>query len=178
MKKLFIVTKNELLRYFISPLAYIYLVSFLILNAAFCFYFGNFFEHGQATLLSMFVYQPWLYLLFISGISMRLWAEEFRTKTIIQITTMPISIQTLVLGKFFASWIFCAIALLLTFPFIITVNILGNPDNSVILISYFASFMLAGCMLSISQTMSALSKNQVIALVLAVIVTLSSSPAT
>ncbi|MBQ2810630.1 MAG: Gldg family protein, partial [Alphaproteobacteria bacterium] len=172
MRKLFIVTKNELLRYFISPLAYVYLVSFLILNGAFAFYFAHFFERGQATLTPMFWYQPWLYLLFISGISMRLWAEEFKNKTIIQIMTMPISVQTLVWGKFLASWLFCLLALVLTFPFVITVNILGNPDNAVIIISYLASFVLAGCMLAISQTMSALTKNQVIALVLSVVANL------
>lgn len=168
MKNLWIVTKNELLRYFISPLAYIYLMSFLILNAAMAFYFGNFFERGQASLQVMFAFQPWLYLLFIPGISMRLWAEEFRTKTIVQIMTMPVSTETLVWGKFLASWLFCALALVLTFPFWITVNILGTPDNAVIVLSYIGSFVLAGCMLAISQTMSALTKNQVIALVLAV----------
>ena len=168
MKNLWIVTKNELFRYFISPLAYIYLMSFLILNAAMAFYFGNFFERGQASLQVMFAFQPWLYLLFIPGISMRLWAEEFRTKTIVQIMTMPVSTETLVWGKFLASWLFCALALVLTFPFWITVNILGTPDNAVIVLSYIGSFILAGCMLAISQTMSALTKNQVIALVLAV----------
>lgn len=108
----------------------------------------------------MFSFQPWLYLLFIPGISMRLWAEEFRTKTILQIITMPVSIPALVWGKFFASWMFCALALLLTFPFWITVNLLGSPDNTVILISYVGSFLLAGCMLAISQTMSALTKTR------------------
>ena len=172
MKNLWIVCKNELIRYFVSPLAYVYLISFLILNGSFAIYFGHFFDRGQADLISMFSYQPWLYLLFIPGISMRLWAEEFRTKTIVQIMTMPISTTALVLGKFFASWIFCATALILTCPFWITVNILGNPDNSVISISYLGSFFIAGCMLSISQTMSALTKNQVSALVLAVVANL------
>lgn len=170
MKNLWIVTKNELIRYFISPLAYVYLVSFLLLNGSFAIYFGHFFDIGLANLNSMFAYQPWLYLLFIPGISMRLWSEEFRTKTIVQIMTMPVSTTSLVWGKFFASWIFCALALFLTFPFWITVNILGDPDNMVIAISYLGSFFLAGCMLSISQTMSALTKNQVIALVLSVVV--------
>ncbi len=172
MKKLFIVIKNELLRYFTSPLAYVYLVSFLILNAACTFYFGNFFERGQASLLSMFWYQPWLYLLFIPGISMRLWSEEFKNKTIVQIMTMPVSVETLVWGKFFASWLFSGLSLILTFPFVITVNLLGHPDNSIIAISYVGSLILSGCMLAISQTMSALTKNQVIALVLAVIANL------
>lgn len=166
MRKLVIVTKNELIRYFTSPLAYVYLLSFLLLNGSFAFYFGGFFARGQASLDAMFAFQPWLYLIFVPGISMRLWAEEFRNKTIIQIVTMPVSISTLVWGKFFAAWIFCGIALLLTFPFWITVNVLGNPDNSVIVAAYFTSFLLAGSMLAISSTMSALTKNQVIALVL------------
>lgn len=158
MRKLFVVTKNELLRYFISPLAYVYLIAFLLLNGSFAIYFGGFFGRGIADLSSMFAFQPWLYLLFIPGISMRLWSEEFRNKTIIQIMTMPVPAATLVWGKFFASWIFCAVALFLTFPFWITVNILGSPDNSVIAVSYFGSFILAGCMLAISQTMSAQPK--------------------
>ncbi len=169
MKKLWSVVKNELLRYFISPLAYVYLVSFLILNGSFAVYFGHFIERGVADLTQMFGFQPWLYLLFIPGIAMRLWAEEFRNKTVIQIATMPVGISTLVWGKFLASWIFVFIALLLTFPFIITVNYLGSPDNGIIVLSYLGSWLLAGCMLAISQTMSALTKNQVIALVLSVI---------
>ena len=172
MKNTLIVCKNELIRYFTSPLAYVYLISFLILNGSFAIYFGHFFDRGVADLAAMFSYQPWLYLLFIPGISMRLWAEEFRTKTIVQIMTMPVSTTALVLGKFLASWVFCGVALALTFPFWITVNILGNPDNPVIFISYIGSFLIAGCMLSVSQTMSALTKNQVTALVLAVIANL------
>ena len=172
MRNLWTVTKNELKRYFISPTAYVYLISFLILNGSFAIYFGHFFDRGQADLTSMFAFQPWLYLLFISGISMRLWAEEFRSQTIVQIITQPITITTLVWGKFLASWIFCALALVLTFPFWITVNLLGAPDNTVIALSYLGSLILAGSMLSISQTMSALTKNQVIALVLSVIANL------
>lgn len=123
----------------------------------------------------MFAFQPWLYLLFIPGISMRLWSEEFRAKTVVQIMTMPVPVSAFVWGKFFAAWIFCALALFLTFPFWITVNVLGTPDNGVITLSYAGSFVLAGCMLAISQTMSALTKNQVIALVLSVVANLAFS---
>ena len=172
MSKFCVVVKNELIRYFISPLAYVYLIAFLILNGSFAIYFGHFFVRGEADLLPMFAYQPWLYLLFISGISMRSWAEEFRSKTVVQLVTMPVSVATLVWGKFFAAWIFSALALVLTFPFWICVNWLGNPDNTVIALGYAASWVLAGCMLSISQLMSALTKNQVIALVLSVVVNL------
>lgn len=172
MRSLKVIVKNELIRYFISPLAYVYLIAFLVLNGSFALYFGHFFERGQADLLPMFVYQPWLYLLFISGISMRSWAEEFRNKTVVQLVTMPVSISQLVWGKFLAAWLFAGMALILTFPFWITVNVLGQPDNLVIAVGYLASFILAGCMLSISQLMSALTKNQVIALVLAVVANL------
>ena len=169
MRKLWVVTKNELMRYFVSPLAYVYLIAFLALNGSFAVYFGHFVERGIADLTPMFEFQPWLYLLFIPGISMRLWSEEFRNKTVVQIVTMPVGINTLVWGKFLASWLFVLIALLLTFPFVITVNYLGQPDNQVIFVSYIGSLLLAGCMLAISQTMSALTKNQVVALVLSVI---------
>jgi len=166
MKKLYSVVKNELLRYFVSPLAYVYLVAFLVLNASFAIYFGHLIERSIADLSSMFVYLPWLFLLFIPGIAMRLWAEEFRNKTVVQIVTMPVSINVLVWGKFFASWLFVAIALALTFPLWLTINYLGEPDNHVIVFSYLGAWLLAGCMLAISQTMSALTKNQVVALVL------------
>lgn len=172
MNKLSVVVKNELLRYFISPLAYVYLIAFLLLNGSFAIYFGSFFDRGSADLSSMFAFQPWLYLLFIPGISMRLWSEEFRSKTIVQIMTMPVPVSVFVWGKFFAAWIFCALALFLTFPFWITVNLLGSPDNGVIALSYVGSFILAGCMIAVSQTMSALTKNQVIALVLSVVANL------
>lgn len=172
LSKIMTVTKNELIRYFVSPLAYVYLFCFVLLNASFTTYFGDFFNRGQADLLAMFAFIPWLYLLFIPGISMRLWSEEFHSKTIVQIATMPISITALVLGKFLAAWIFCGLALLLTFPFWITVNALGTPDNFVIFMGYCAAFILAGCMLAISQIMSALTKNQIIALVLSVIANL------
>ena len=144
----------------------------MLLNASFAIYFGDFFNRGQADLQSMFAFQPWLYLLFIPGISMRLWAEEFHTKTIVQIATQPISITQLVLGKFFAAWLFCGIALIFTTPFWLTVNILGQPDNFVIFMGYCGSFVLAGCMLAVSQVMSALTKNKIIALVLSVIANL------
>ena len=172
MPKTWIVARNELYRYFISPLAYVYLIAFLLLNGSFAVYFGDFFNRGQADLSSMFAFQPWIYLIFIPGISMRLWAEEFRQQTIVQIMTLPVPAAAYVWGKLLASWLFCGLALLLTFPFWLTVNWLGNPDNGVILGGYLGSFLLAGCMLAISQTMSALTKNQVIALVLSVIANL------
>ena len=139
MRTTAIVAKNEFYRYFISPLAYVYLIGFLLLNGSFAFYFGHFFERGQADLLPMFSFQPWIYLLFVTGISMRLWAEEFRSGTILQIATLPISVSSLVWGKFIASWLFCTVALALTFPFWLVINWLGAPDNAVIFAGYLGS---------------------------------------
>ncbi|MBR4106004.1 MAG: Gldg family protein [Alphaproteobacteria bacterium] len=172
MKRLFAVIKGELGRYFSSSLAVVYLICFLMLNASFALYFGGIFTQGNASLRAMFDFMPWIYLLFISGIAMRLWAEEFKSKTILQIMTMPVSVHTYVWGKFLAAWIFCLLGLLLTFPFVITVNVLGNPDNGVILSSYLGAAILAGAMLAIAQTASAMTKNQVIALVVSVILNL------
>ncbi len=166
------IIKYELIRYFTSPLAYVYLISFLLLSGSCAIYFGHFFADDNANLWALFDYQPWLYLLFIPGISMRTWAEEFRSKSIIQLLTTPLSLSNLVWGKFFAAWIFTIFAIILTFPFWITVNIYGDPDNTVIFIGYLSCFTIAGAMLAISQTMSSLTKNPVIALVLSVFVNL------
>lgn len=172
MNKIKTIIKFELIRYFTSPLAYVFLISFLILSGSLAIYFGHFFVNGQANLWGLFDFQPWIYLLFIPSISMRSWAEEFRSKNIVQILTTPISITDLVWGKFFASWLFIIIAIILTFPFWITANYFGSPDNNVILVSYLGCFILAGAILAISQTMSALTKNPISALVLAVFVNL------
>ncbi|MBO5038207.1 MAG: Gldg family protein [Alphaproteobacteria bacterium] len=166
------IIKFELARYFLSPLAYVYLISFLILSGSLAIYFGNFFINGEANLWALFDYQPWVYLLFIPGIAMRSWAEEFRSKSVVLLLTTPVSITNLVWGKFFASLIFAGIAILLTFPFWITINFFGEPDNAVIIVNYIGCILLAGAILAISQTMSALTKNSVIALVLAIFVNL------
>ena len=172
MSKLFAVIKGELKRYFASPLAVVYLLCFLLLNSSFAMYFGGVFTSGNAGLHGMFSFIPWIYLLFVPGIAMRLWAEEFKGHTILQLVVQPVSINTYVWGKFLAAWLFCGFALALTFPFIITINVLGNPDNGVIFNSYLGAFILSGGMLALSQCASALTKNQVIALVLAVIMNL------
>ena len=170
--KIFQIAKGEFYRYFISPLAYVYLICFLLLNSSFALYFGGIFSSGNASLQPMFAFLPWILLIFIPGIAMRLWAEEFKSGTVLQIMTLPVPVGAYVWGKFLAAWAFCSLALFLTFPFVITLNILGSPDNPVIFNSYFGAFLLSGAMLAISQTASSLTKNQVIALVIAVLTNL------
>ncbi len=170
MSKIYAVAKGEFCRYFVSPLAYVFLCCFLLLIGSFTLYFGGLFTQGNASLKPMFEILPWVFLLFVPAIAMRLWAEEFKSGTILQIMTLPISVADLVWGKFLAAWAFCLLAIVLTFPFVITLNFLGNPDNAIIFNAYLGAFLLSGAILAISQTASAMTKNQVIALILAILV--------
>jgi ABC-2 type transport system permease protein len=165
-----IILRRELKSYFATPLAYVFILIFLVLSNAFTFYFGGFYERGQADLAPFFNFHPWLYLFLVPAISMRLWAEERKSGSIELLMTQPVTLWQAVLGKFFAAWIFTALALALTFPIWVTVNYLGNPDNGTILAAYIGSLMLAGGFLAIGSCMSALTRNQVIAFILAVVV--------
>lgn len=170
MRALFTVAKREFAGYFATPVAAIFLVIFLGLVSAFTFFVGYFLERGNADLHPFFNFHPWLYLFFAPALSMRLWAEERRQGTIELFLTLPIPLWAAVVGKFLAAWLFLGLALALTFPMWITVNVLGEPDNGVILASYLASFLMAGGYLAIGSCLSAVTKNQVIAFVLTVTV--------
>ena len=175
-----VIIRRELASYFATPLAYVFIVIFLALAGTLAFFLGSFFERGQDDLQPLFSFLPWLYLVLIPALAMRLWAEERKSGTIELLLTLPISMTEAVIGKFLASWIFAGIALALTAPFWITVNYLGHPDNGVILASYIASFLMAGAFLAIGACLSALTKNQVIAFVVTAAVcfvfTVSGSP--
>ena len=162
-----IIAKREFVAYFSTPLATVFLIIFIALTGAFAFYVGGFFERGQADLAPFFQYHPWLYLLLVPAVAMRLWAEERKSGTIELLMTLPISPWEAILGKFFAAWAFIGVALLLTLPMWITVNVLGSPDNGVILAGYVGSFLMAGAFLAIGSCISALTKNQVIAFIVA-----------
>ena len=170
MKNIIAITKRELYGYFATPVAYVFLVIFLLLAGLFTFYLGSFYERGQADLSAFFDWHPWLYLFLIPAIAMRLWAEERKNGTIELLMTLPITLMQAVLGKFFAAWIFTAIALFFTFPIWITVNYLGNPDNGVIVSSYCGSLLMAGGYLAIGSCISSLTRNQVIAFVVGIAV--------
>ena len=159
--------RRELAGYFTSPLAYVFITIFLMLSGAMTFYLGGFFQRGQADLQAFFAFHPWLYLFLIPAVAMRLWAEERKSGTIEFLMTLPVSTAAAVAGKFLAAWAFAGIALLLTFPVVVTVNVLGSPDNGVILATYIGSWLMAGGYLAIGACLSALTRNQVIAFVLA-----------
>ena len=162
-----VILERELASYFATPLAYVFILLFLILSAALAFFLGGLYERGQADLIPFFNFHPWLYLFFVPAIAMRLWAEERKRGSLELPLTPPITLWQAVLGKFFAAWIFIGIALVLTFSIWITVNYLGDPDNGAIVAAYLGSFLMAGGFLAVGSCMSALTRNQVIAFILA-----------
>ena len=168
MGNLGIIFRRELLSYFATPLAYVFIVIFLITNGIFTFELGGFYVRGQADLLPFFSFHPWLYLFMVPAIAMTLWADERKTGSIELLLTLPIRLSEAVIGKFLAAWVLTGIALLLTFPIWLTVNYLGNPDNGVIVPAYMGSWFMAGGFLAIGSCLSACTKNPVIAFILTV----------
>jgi ABC-2 type transport system permease protein len=166
------VAKRELTGYFASPVAYVFIIIFLLLSGFLTFMVSGFFERGQANLLPFFAWHPWLYLFLVPAVGMRMWSEERRLGTIELLLTMPITPWQAILGKFLAAWIIIALALALTFPIVITVNYLGHPDNGVIFASYIGSLLLAGSYLSVSAMTSAMTRNQVVSFIVSVVICL------
>ncbi len=158
---------REFTSYFATPLAYIFIVVFLLLSGALTFFLGGFLPRGQADLQAFFMFHPWLYLFFVPAVTMRLWAEERKLGTVEFLMTLPVKAWQACLGKFLACWVFVGLSLLLTFPLWLTVNYLGQPDNGVIFVSYLSSWLMAGGLIALGCCCSALTKNQVIAFVLA-----------
>jgi ABC-2 type transport system permease protein len=170
MRNVLAIFRREFASYFATPLAFVFIVIFLVLSGAFAFYLGGFYERGQADLAPFFNYHPWLYLVLIPALSMRLWAEERKSGSIELLMTLPVTLTQAVIGKFLAAWCFAGVALVLTFPMWITVNYLGDPDNGAILAAYIGSFLLAGAFLAIGACLSAATRNQVIAFIFTVVV--------
>jgi len=164
------IIKRELKGYFTTPIAYVFIVIFLMLSGVFAFYLGGMYERNQADLSVFFNFHPWLYLFLVPAVSMRMWSEERRSGNIELLMTLPVRQRDWVLGKFFSAWIFIAIALLLTFPMWISINYLGEPDNGLIIASYIGSFLLGGAFLAIGSCISIASKNQVIAFILTAVI--------
>jgi ABC-2 type transport system permease protein len=171
LNKTLVIFRRELRSYFAMPLAYVFIVIFLVLAAVFTFQMGGrLLERGQADLQPFFYWHPWLYLVLIPAVSMRLWAEERNSGSIELLITLPVTLWQAVLGKFLAAWCFAGVALFLTFPVWITVNYLGSPDNGAILAAYIGSFLMAGGFLAIGTCLSAATRNQVVAFITAALV--------
>lgn len=166
------VIKRELAGYFGSPVAYVFIVIFLLICGFFTFSVSHFYELGQADLRAFFEWHPWLFLFLIPAVAMRLWADEWRSGTIELMLTLPITLSEMVMGKFIAAWLFIGIALVLTFPLVLTVIYLGDPDLGAIFCAYFGSFLMAGAYLSVGSMTSSLTRNQVISFILSLVICL------
>lgn len=163
------VAKREWAAYFNSPVAYVFIVIFLVLASFFTFAVAKFYESGQAHLGGFFMWHPWLYLILVPAVAMRLWAEERRAGTVELLLTLPVTPMQAIAGKFVAAWLFLLLALALTFPVVLTAAYLGKPDLGVVFCGYLGSALVAGAYLSVGMFTSALTRNQVISFVLAVV---------
>lgn len=170
MGNIWIVTKREFASFFATPVAYVFIAIFLMLSGIFTFFIGNLYERGQADLIPFFNFHPWLYLFLVPAIAMRSWAEERKSGSIELLMTLPISAAEAVAGKFIAAWLVLGLALGLTFPLWLSVDFLGEPDHGIIVAAYVGSWLMAGSFLAISTCMSAFTRNQVVAFILAVVV--------
>ena len=173
MRGLSVVLRRELGAYFGTPVAYVFLIIFLLLSGTVTWFLGRFYDMNQADLRPFFAYHPILYLALIPALSMRMWAEERRSGTVESLFTLPISMGGAVVGKFLAAWIFIGVALLLTTTNWMSVAYLGEPDHGVIFAGYVGSFLMAGAYLAAGSLISAMTKNQVIAFVLSLVVCLA-----
>lgn len=163
------VAKREWGSYFASPVAYVFIIMFLVLAGFFTFSASRFFEAGQADLRAFFFWHPWLYLMLVPAIGMRTWAEERRTGTIELLLTLPLTTWQAILGKFLAGWAFLVLALALTFPMVLTVYYLGEPEAGLMVCGYLGSALLAGAYLAVGLFTSALTRNQVVSFILSVV---------
>lgn len=166
------IAKRELKSYFESPVAYVFLVVFLMLTGFLTFSVSHYYENGEADLRPFFFWHPWVYLILVPAAAMRLWAEERRAGTIELLLTLPLTMAQAIVGKFIAAWLFLGLALALTFPIVLTTMYLGSPDLGVVACGYAGSFLMAGAYLAVGSLTSALTRNQVISFVLSVVVCL------
>jgi len=170
LRNVWTIAKRELVGYFNSPVAYVFIVIFLLLNGFFTFMLGSYFQRGEANLNAFLMWHPWLYLFLVPAAGMRLWSEERRVGTLELLLTMPISAWQAIIGKFLACWLFLGLALFLTFPVVLTTTYLGDPDLGAIATGYLGSFLLAGAYLAVTVMTSAMTRNQVIAFILSVVI--------
>ncbi len=162
------VFKKELAAYFNSPIAYIFIGVFLVVSM--WLFWQDFFLTGQATIRGYLSLLPWIFLFLTPAITMRLWSEEKRSGTIEVLLTLPIKDQEVVLGKFLSSLAFLGINLALSLTLPITVALLGSLDWGPVVGGYLGALFLGAAYLSLGLYISSLTRNQIVAFLLAIVV--------
>jgi ABC-2 type transport system permease protein len=164
--------KREFLGYFRSPVAYVFLIGFLLISVGLAFFLGAFFKAGNASLERYFTFLPWVFVILVPAVCMRLWAEERRSGTIELLFTLPVTTLEAVIGKFLAAWAFVTTAILLSFPLAITIGFLGSPDWGVMAVTYLGAILMAAAYVGVCSLTSAFTKNQVVSFVISFILCL------
>ncbi|MCP4714676.1 MAG: ABC transporter permease [Deltaproteobacteria bacterium] len=159
---------KEFTAYFCSPVAYIFIISFLVVTG--WLFFKTFFLMNQAGLRSFFSLLPWVFLFLAPAITMRSWAEEKKLGTVEILMTLPVQDYEIIIGKFLSGFIFLVLTLALTFPLPLTVAALGNPDPGPIWGGYLGAFLLGGAYLAIGLFASSLTENQIVAFIVSIII--------
>lgn len=164
------VFKRELQAYFSSPLGFIFIIIFLLASGYLTVSrdFGRFLELRQASLDPFFRFIPWIFVVLVPAVAMRLWSEERKSGTVELLLTLPVTLRGAYLGKFMAGWSFLALSLVLTAPVAIQAERLGNPDWAVILTGYLGCLLVAGAYLAVGMAFSAMTRSQVVAFILGV----------
>ncbi len=160
--------RRELKAYFESPVAYVFMIVFLLLTGFLTFAVSDFYGRRVADLEPFFFWMPWVFLLLVPAATMGLWAEERRSGTIELLLTMPLTLTQALIGKFLAAWLFIALCVLLTvIPMTGTIIYLGSPDGGTVFCGYLGAVLLAGAYVAVGVLTSAITRNQVISFVLA-----------
>jgi ABC-type transport system involved in multi-copper enzyme maturation permease subunit len=158
--------RREFAAYFNSPIAYIFIIAFLVLNSG--LYMTSFFLGGAADLRGFFGTLPIFLIFFIPAVSMRLWAEDRRLGTFELLMTLPVRSADVMLGKYLAALAFYIVALLGTLPLPLMVGVLGNPDTGAIWSGYLGAGLLGALYLAIGMFTSGLMRDQISAVILGI----------
>jgi ABC-2 type transport system permease protein len=168
MHNVLAIARKEFHSYFSSVIAYVFITLFLAVSG--WLFMNTFFLVGEASLRRFFQWIPWLLMIFVPAASMRLWAEEKKLGTIELLMTFPLRDTEVVAGKFLAAFGFIGVTLMLSFPVAVTVAVAGDPDWGPILGGYLGSLLLAGAFLAVGLFVSSLTENQIVAFLVAAVI--------
>ncbi|OGK19846.1 hypothetical protein A3C23_04035 [Candidatus Roizmanbacteria bacterium RIFCSPHIGHO2_02_FULL_37_13b] len=168
MSKIWVLARKEINFYLNNPLGYIVAAIFAVFSNF--LFMKDIFLRGNTSLRPFFDFIPWVLMIFIPALAMRIFSEEKRTQTIELLLSLPIEEKRIVMGKYFGTFVYSLIALALTLSIPITVNYLGRVSLAEVIVSYFGVICLIGLFLAISIWFSSMTKNQIVAFLASILV--------